>query len=212
MARPEIRLGAGLYPRAGPARRRMIAKDLLLILCLVLFAWIALKVHDQIARLEGLGNGVVQAGGSVEHGFRSMASSVSGLPVVGDQLSQGLRGAGADTGGAAVAAGQQGETDVARLANLVGWLIFLAPSALLMQRFLPGRVRQLRAARAAARVLDPSIDEAHRSLIAQRAAFSLPFEQLLRYTDDPLGDLGAGRYEPLVRAVLDDAGLSHASG
>ena len=40
-----------------------------------------------------------------------------------------------------------------------------------------------------------------------RAAFSLPFSQLLRYTKDPMGDLASGRYEALLAAVLDDAGL-----
>ena len=40
-----------------------------------------------------------------------------------------------------------------------------------------------------------------------RAAFSLPYSQLLRYTADPMGDLASGRYEALLAAVLDDAGL-----
>jgi hypothetical protein len=40
-----------------------------------------------------------------------------------------------------------------------------------------------------------------------RAAFSLPYGQLLEYTRDPLGDLAAERYDPLVAAALDDAGL-----
>jgi hypothetical protein len=43
--------------------------------------------------------------------------------------------------------------------------------------------------------------------LAMRAAFALPYAQLLEWTDDPLGDLAAGRYERLVGAVLDDAGL-----
>ena len=40
-----------------------------------------------------------------------------------------------------------------------------------------------------------------------RAAFSLPYGQLLAYTRDPLGDLEQGRYDALVEAVLEDAGL-----
>ena len=40
-----------------------------------------------------------------------------------------------------------------------------------------------------------------------RAAFALPYETLLRYTDDPLGDLAAERYDPLIAAVLEDSGL-----
>ena len=40
-----------------------------------------------------------------------------------------------------------------------------------------------------------------------RAAFSLPYGQLLAYTRDPLGDLEQGRHDALVEAVLEDAGL-----
>jgi len=43
--------------------------------------------------------------------------------------------------------------------------------------------------------------------LAQRAAFSLPYSQLLAYTPDPLGDLAAERYHSLVAAALEDAGL-----
>ena len=40
-----------------------------------------------------------------------------------------------------------------------------------------------------------------------RAAFALPYEQLLAHTRDPLGDLAAGRYDGLVDAIAEDAGL-----
>ena len=45
---------------------------------------------------------------------------------------------------------------------------------------------------AAARVLQPNADENYRRLIAQRAAFSLPYQQLLGHTSDPFGDLTPG--------------------
>ena len=44
-----------------------------------------------------------------------------------------------------------------------------------------------------------------------RAAFALPYGELLRFTRDPLGDLEAGRYDALVDAALDDAGLRRES-
>jgi hypothetical protein len=46
-----------------------------------------------------------------------------------------------------------------------------------------------------------------RRLLAMRAAFSLPYGQLLAYTRDPLGDLASERYDGLVAAALEDAGL-----
>lgn len=50
-------------------------------------------------------------------------------------------------------------------------------------------------------------DPERERLIAMRAAFSLPYAQLLAYTRDPLGDLAAGRHDALVQAIADDAGL-----
>jgi hypothetical protein len=44
-------------------------------------------------------------------------------------------------------------------------------------------------------------------VLAQRAAYSLPYGRLLEFSDDPLGDLAAERYDPLVAAALEDAGL-----
>jgi len=40
-----------------------------------------------------------------------------------------------------------------------------------------------------------------------RAAFSLPYGDLLRFTRDPLGDLEAERYDPLVTAAFEEVGL-----
>ena len=60
---------------------------------------------------------------------------------------------------------------------------------------------------AADRVLLERETPERQRLIAMRAAFSLPYGQLLAYTRDPLGDLEQGRYDALAEAVLEDAGL-----
>ncbi len=100
-------------------------------------------------------------------------------------------------------AGKSGEDGVHRLANALGLIVFGLPAAVLLAWFLPPRLRQVRALTAADRVLRGAEPRA----IAMRAAFSLPYGELLRFTRDPLGDLEAGRYDPLVAAALDDAGL-----
>lgn len=199
--------GIRLYPDAPVARRRTVARDALLIACLLVLAWLAIRVHDGVASLEQVGHTVAQAGSSVQRGFDSAASSVAGAPIIGGQLSQGLRSAGASTGGSATSAAQQSESDVATAATVLGLLTFLLPAALILQRYLPARWRQIRRMTAAMRVLHAATDQQRGALLAQRAAFSLPYHQLLRHTTDPLGDLQAGRYEPLIAAVLEDAGI-----
>ena len=192
-----------LYPDIPSRRAATVAHDLLVLLVLVLLAWLGKKVHDAIDELAVLGQGVHDAGHAVQDGFNSAADAVNGVPVVGGDLSGGLRKAGGASGGNVAQLGQSGVDGVHRLANLLGLLTFLVPAAFVLWRQLPQRVAQVRRLTAAERVLrgaDPR-------LVASRAAFGLPYGELLAHTPDPLGDLRAERYEPLVEAELEAAGL-----
>jgi hypothetical protein len=125
-------------------------------------------------------------------------------------LGEGVRKVGAEVplvGDPVENLGRSGEERVHELANLLGLLFFLLPSLVLLARFVPRRLEQIQSLTAAARVLrggDPRT-------VAMRAAFSLPYGTLLAYTTDPLGDLQAERFEPLVAAAFADAGLRPAT-
>ena len=191
------------YPDIPHRRTRTIAADAAVLLAIALFAWLAFAVHDAVDQLASLGQGVQDAGGAVQSGFESAAGSVEGAPVVGGQISDSLSEAGGSASEPVREAGEAGEEGVHDLARLLGWLTFLVPAALLLSRALPPRVAQVRRLTAASRV----VEGADRTLLAQRAAFGLPYATLVRYTADPLGDLAAGRLEPLVAAAREDAGL-----
>ncbi len=196
-----------LYPNLPGRRLDLMARDLATLLALVLFAKIALEVHDAVDRLAILGEGVESAGNAVTGGFGSAADAVDGAPLVGDEIGDALRGAGEATGGETADLGRGGAGAAHDLADLLGLVFFLFPSALLLLWALPPRVRQVRRLNAAASVLrDPSSPE-RRELLAARAAFGLPYGTLLQYTKDPIGDLQAGRFDALVRAELEQAGL-----
>jgi hypothetical protein len=193
------------YPDIPSRRASTLARDLLTVALLVVLAWIALKVHDAVDRLAVLGEGVNEAGSSVEDGFSTAADAVDGTPVVGDQLADGLRSAGEESGGNVAGLGQEGEDRAHQLADLLGLVTFFVPATFLLLRVVPSRIAQVRQLTAAERVL---VDGgASGQTLAMRAAFALPYGQLLAYTRDPLGDLEAGRYDALVEAVLEDAGL-----
>jgi hypothetical protein len=196
-----------LYPDVPSRRLSTVLGDVVVLLLLVLFAWLGLTVHDAVERLGVLGAGVRGAGEAVQGGFESAADRVEGVPLVGGEVAGGLRGAGEGSGGEVADLGERGETAAQRLARLLGLLVFALPSLLLLTRWLPARVEQVRALTAATSVLIGTADPERRRLIAMRAAFSLPYGQLLRHTRDPLGDLAAERYDPLVAAALDDVGL-----
>ena len=191
-----------------PARRSgSLARDAAALIALVLLAWLGLAVHDAVDRLAVLGEGVHDAGAAVQERFDTAADKVAGTPVVGDDLAEGLRGAGEGTGGNAAELGERGERAAHRLADLLGLVVFGVPALLVLALWLPDRIREVRRLNAAARVLGDDVSTERRRLIAMRAAFSLPYGQLLRHTRDPLGDLAAERYDPLVAAALEDAGL-----
>ena len=195
-----------LYPdRPGP-RVDAIARDLATVLALVLFALIALEVHDAVDRLAVLGDGVESAGKGVSGGFDAAADAVDGTPVLGDDLGDALRGAGEGSGGEVQDLGRGGASAARDLADLLGVLFFALPAGLFLLWALPPRIRQLRRLNSAAKAVGELSPE-RRRLLAMRAAFGLPYGELLRFTKDPLGDLEAGRYDALVAAELEQAGL-----
>jgi hypothetical protein len=196
-----------LYPELRGPRSRALVADVVSIVLLILFAWAGLKVHAAVDRLAVLGEGVQASGNAVQGGFDSAADAVDGTPVVGDELADGLRSAGEGSGGDVVELGEQGEEGAHDLALVLGFVTFALPALLVVTRWLPGRVDQVRRLRAASQALGDHSTPERRRLVAMRAAFSLPYGQLLAYTRDPLGDLEDGRYDALVEAALEDAGL-----
>lgn len=191
------------YPDAPADRARAIVRDVFAIGLLVLLALLGLKVHDAVDKLAVIPQGVDSAGTAVQGGFRQAADAVDSVPVVGGDLAGGLRDAGNATGGNVAEMAQEGEDRVHTLANLLGAITFGIPAVMLLAGWLPQRIEQVRRLTNASRVLHG----AERRLVAMRAAFSLPYDDLVRHTKDPFGDLEAGRYDGLVAAALEDAGL-----
>lgn len=195
------------YPDIPHQRATTIAKDVLLVALILLFAWLALRVHDTVEQLQVLGEGVSATGRSVNTGFQTAADAVDDAPLVGDAIGAALEDAGEASGGEIDELGQSGQDRVHELANLLAMLTFLLPTGLLLLWVLPSRINLVRRLTAAEQVLRDPNDVERRRVVAMRAAFSLPYGQLLEHTKDPLGDLAAERYDPLVAAALDDAGL-----
>jgi hypothetical protein len=188
-----------------------LAGDALLLALLLLFGWLGLVVHDAVDRLAVLGEGVQATGGAVSSGFEQAAEAVDGAPVVGDELADELREAGEGSGGEVEDLGERGESRVHRLAVILWVITFALPAGLLLLFALPPRIDLARRITAASRALSDPDSEELRRVVAMRAAFALPYGTLLRYTRDPLGDLAAGRYDALVEAAFNDAGLRSPS-
>ncbi|HZR94536.1 MAG TPA: hypothetical protein VFA56_02510 [Gaiellaceae bacterium] len=195
------------YPDIPVRRANTAARDAATVVAVIVLALLGFWVYHAVDSLTILGRGVHDAGAAVVSGFDAAADKVGHVPLAGGPIADGLRSAGEGTGGTVADAGTRGEQRVHRLALLLGLLTFLLPAATLLSRFLPQRLQQIRTLTNAARVLSPIEDDERRRLVAMRAAFALPYEQLLAHTRDPLGDLAAGRYDALVDAIAEDAGL-----
>jgi hypothetical protein len=196
-----------IYPDIAARRAAAILSDLLVLLLLVLLAWLGLKVHDAVMELASVPRGVTDGGRAIEDGLSSAGDAVGGTPVVGGPLGEALRDAGSGTGGRMVDAGRQGEENVNDLADLLGGLVFLLSAAAVLSNYLPRRITAARRLTAAAHAIGPALTPERERTLAMRAAYGLPYERLVRYTRDPLGDLEEARYDRLVAAALDDAGL-----
>jgi hypothetical protein len=167
-----------MYPNIPERRVATLLRDVAFLALVGLFGWIGLKVHDTVDRLAVLGSGLQDVGDNV--------------PLVGGSISD---------------AGESGENAVHRTANLLGLVTFLLPTIPLAVFYLPARAEQVRRLTAADRVLLEHAEPERRRLVAMRAAFALPYGQLLRHTEDPLGDLAAERFDALVTAALEAEGL-----
>ncbi len=200
-----------LYPSLPGPLRRTIALDVVVLVLFLLFAWLGLKVHDSVTELNSLSRGITEAGSSTQATLQRAGDAVGAAPIIGGQLRDSLQGAGQEAGGTAASLGRESRQRIDALAKLLGILTWLIPSVLTLMSFLPGRWRQATRLTAGAQVLAAGAHSVERRrLIAQRAAFGLPYGVLLRHTRDPLGDLEAGRYDALVAAELEAAGLRDA--
>jgi len=112
------------YPDIPGRRFRALARDLLVLAALVLFAALGAWVHDLIDNLAVLGEGVRKVGSSI--------------PFAGDPIED---------------LGRRGENDVHTFANALGALFFLLPAAALLLWYVPKRTQQISALTAASRVL-----------------------------------------------------------
>ena len=197
-----------LYPDVPSARRSQILRDVLVVALSVLFVRVGIAVHDLVAALAVLGHGITETGNSVQGAFDHAGDAVANVPIVGGALGDAFHGVGSGTGGNLADLGQQGEDAVNLLARTLGVVTALLPISVLLVAVLPRRIRGIREMSSARAVSGIDLDDPERRrLLAMRAAFGLPYRELLPWTSDPFGDLASGNYDALVAAALADVGL-----
>lgn len=159
---------------------RQVAGDLAVLAWIVVWILIARAVHSAISALAVAGQKVEDAGDSLSSSFADAAKQADKIPVAGDALSTPFEKA-RDAANGVAAAGVSQQDAVARVALIVALFVALVPIVWLLAKWLPGRVRWMRAATSAAR----SRDRGDAPLLALRALANRPVGQLQRVDPTP---------------------------
>jgi hypothetical protein len=190
-----------------PVRRALQATgDLLLVLWIWLWVSIADSVHDATLGLAKPGRQIDESATGLAGRLRDAGESISGVPVVGDDVQKPFEGAGGAADNLAAAGRAQVEA-VQTLAFWLGIAVALIPILIALAVYLPPRIRFVRRATAGRRFLDSAADL---DLFALRAMTNQPLHVLARVSDDPAGgwrDRDPDVVRRLAALELKDCGL-----
>ena len=166
-------------------RTFQVVTDVFLLCFVTVCVWLGKLVHDGVATLRAPADGLTSAGNSFRENMTGAANAVGGVPLLGDGLKtpfDALSGSGQRLADAGTSAASAVET----AARVMGLLVAVIPIvvALLVWAFF--RVRFVRRATAASRLVGtPGATE----LLALRALTRQPLRRLT-----PLGPDLAGRF------------------
>ena len=190
-----------------PVRRaRQVAGDLFLVLWIWLWVSIADSVRDATLGLAKPGRQIDESATGLAGRLRDAGESISGVPLVGDDVQKPFEGAG----GAADNLASAGRAQVEAVQTLAFWLgiaVALIPILIALAVYLPPRIRFVRRATAGKRFLDSAADL---DLFALRAMTNQPLHVLARVSDDPAGgwrDRDPDVVRQLAQLELRDCGL-----
>ncbi|MEP6650185.1 MAG: hypothetical protein ABJA74_09755 [Lapillicoccus sp.] len=172
---------------ADSSRRRtfQVIADVFLLCFVAVCVWLGKVIHDGISTLRVPADGLTSAGDSFRENMSGAADSMSGIPLVGDGLKtpfEALSGSGqrlADAGTSAASA-------VDTTARVVGVAVAVVPIVLALLVWAFVRVRFVRRATAASRLVGTA---GSMELFALRALTRQPLRRLV-----PLGPDLAGRF------------------
>jgi len=196
-----------IYADHSARRSRQIVGDLLFVVWLLVWLWLANVVHDATLALATPGRRIEAAGSGLAGRLRDAGSAVGGVPLVGDKVRSPFEGAGRAADQIAAA----GTSQVVAVQHLAFWLgvsVAAIPILLLVALYVPRRVRFVRTATASQRFVDASADL---ELFALRAMAHQPLQRLAAVSDDPVRawrDGDADVVRSLALLELRDAGLT----
>jgi len=170
-----------LYSDIPSRRTRQIVGDVSLIVWVILWIWIAMKLHDLVMNLATPGQAISDGASDLADNISSAGQAVAGIPLVGDQLASPFTGM-ANAAQALADAGAAEADAVSKLAIFLSVSMAFMAIALFAIIWIPRRVGFIRQA-TAARELTRYNDDLE--LFALRALSRQPLTALLKIDPDP---------------------------
>lgn len=197
------------------ARAREIGADIITGLWLAIWLTLGIRLYGFLAHLAGAGRLVREGGAEITNAGETIGSALEGVPLIGEGVASGVRGALAGAGDPLITFGTDLERLLLVISALLGLLLVAAAVVPWLNRYLPWRVAKWRRLNAASRAIrgsrrmprEPIPRSEMDALLASRALHRLEYDELLEFTPDPFGDWVAGRHDRLAQAELDRVGL-----
>ena len=202
------------------ARAREIATDIATVVWVGIWVTIGLAIYGFLAELAAAGRLVRDGGVELSQAGVSIGGALEEIPLVGEGAGGGVRDAFNAAADPLIEFGTDLERILIAIAVLIALLVAAVGLVPWLGRYLPWRVERLRQLNAASTVIrrrrfvasTPVAAEDIQRLLASRAIHRLDYDELLRFSPDPIGDWASGRHDRLARAELDDTGLVAARG
>jgi len=160
---------------------RQVTTDLLVVVWVAFWIWLATKVYDTVEKLAVPGQKMEGAGENMAGGLSDAGDKMNQIPAVGDELASPLdRAAGAAE--ALADAGRDQQEAVHNLALLFVVLLLIVPLSLVLFVWLPLRLRWIRRASYATAL---QRGRSGRDLLALRALANQPLRRLAKVHPEP---------------------------
>ena len=209
-----------IWSERGRARAVEIAADAATLAWLVLWTTIGVTVYAFLAELAAVGRLVRDGGIELTGAGTRIGGALEEIPFVGEGAASGVRDAFSAAGDPLIEFGTDLERVLIAIAVLIALLVAAVGLMPWFARYLPWRTERFRRLNAASRVIRrrkfvasvPVPAAEIERLLASRAIHRLDYDELLRFSPDPIGDWSSGRHDRLARAELQGTGLAVGGG
>jgi len=203
-----------LYPDVYGRRFAWMLADLVMVGWIYLCVRAGLWVNNLVLQLDALAQGVIDAGKTFDSWILSFEQGIpNSVPYLSDFLHRTAQALKVHSGDSLISAGQAGSHGIHLLALILAIIVTSVPLIFALAIFLPRRLRLIADMRGIHVTLrralaQPELTSQMLEILAGRAIYTLPYNQLLAYSHNPAEDWYLRRFEPLARAELEHHGLT----